>query len=253
MRTFAVAFLINTIPLLVFGQDLPDAYPPPIDRGTYYLEFVQADSVEYPDPPSLPDSISPADYSFLKPPSEDRKIGGVWKIALMDGNPDLAGDDTVYVDPKAHSSTRYVSFSLANYYPEHELILFESWRNEYSRYVVVARETGEVAVAFGPPIFSPNGEWFMTMGDESVSGWSPKGLQLFAVGEGWFNEVIHFRTGRIKFPTGRRARSEDIGGPMRCHWIDEDTFQLEMMQRRLGPGRSDSYTHYRVNILKEED
>jgi hypothetical protein len=218
------------------------------------LEFTKTDSIEYPDPPSLPDSTSPADYPFLEPPSEDRKVGGVWKIALIDGNSDLAGDDTVYVDPKAHSSTPYVSFSMADYYPEHELILFKSRRNEYSRYMVVARETGEVAVAFSPPIFSPNGEWFVTMGDEDISGWSPKGLQLFAVGEGWFNEVIHFRTGPIKFPTGRRARSgNDMGGPVRCHWIDGDTFQLAMMQRRVGPGRSDSYSHYRVNIQKAED
>lgn len=253
MRIFAVAFFINAIPILVLGQDLPDAYPPSIDRGTYYLQFARADLIEYPDPPALPDSVSPTDYSFLEPPSEDSEVGGVWKIALIDGNPDIAGDDTVYVDPKAHSSTPYVSFSLVDYYPEHELILFESRRNEYSRYVVVARETGEVAVAFGPPIFSPNGEWFITMGGDTVSGWSPKGLQLFAVGEGWFNEVIHFRTGRIKFRTGRKARSRDMGGPVRCQWIDEDTFQLEMLQKRLGPRRSDSYKHYRVNIQKEED
>lgn len=253
MRKFALAFLINAIPILVLGQDLPDAYPPPIDRGTYYLQVAQTDSLEYPDPPSLPDSVSPTDYSFLKPPSEDKKVGGVWKIALTDNNPDLAGTDTVYVDPKAHSSTPYASFSLADYYPEHELVLFESRENKYRRYVVVARGTGEVAVAFGPPIFSPNGKWFITMGGDTVSGWSPKGLQLFAVREGWFNEVIHFRTGSIKFRTGRRARSREMGGPVRSLWVDEDTFQLEMLQKRLEPGRSDSYTHYRVNIQKGED
>ena len=253
MRILVVALLITAIPVLALGQDLPDSYPPPIDRGTYYLEFTESDSTDYPNPPSLPDSISPADYSFLEPPSEDREIGGVWKIALIDGNPDLAGDDTVYVDPKAHSSTPYVTFSLADYYPEHELILFKSRRNEYSRYIIAARGSGEVAVAFGPPIFSPNGEWFVAMGGDTVSGCSPKGLQLFAVGEGWFNEVIHFRTGSIKYRTGRKARSKDMGGPVRCRWIDENTFQLEMIRKLLGPGRSDSYEHYRVNVQEEED
>lgn len=247
----AVAFLITAIPVLASGQDLPDSYPPPIDRGTYYLEFAETDSIEYPDPPSLPDSTSPADYTFLKPPSDNKKTGGVWKIALTDGNPDLIGDDTVYVDPKAHSSTQFVSFSLAEYYPEHELILFESLRNEYTRYVIVARGNGEVAVVFGPPVFSPNGEWFITMGKDTPSGWSPVGLQLFAVGKGYFRRIIHFRTGKTKYKYGRKARSKGMGGPARCQWIDEDTFQLEMVDSRLV--RSDSYSHYRVHIRKGED
>jgi len=251
MRILAVAFLIIASPGLALGQDLPDSYPPPIDRGTYYLEFIQTDSIDYPDAPSLPDSVSPADYPFLEPPSDNKKTGGVWKIALTDGNPDLIGDDTVYVDPKAHSSTQFVSFSLAKYYPEHELILFESTRNEYRRYVIVSRGNGEVAVAFGPPVFSPNGEWFITMGKDTPSGWSPVGLQLFAAGEGWFRRVIHFRTGMTKYRYGRKARSKNMGGPARCQWIDEDTFQLEMTHNELV--ESDSYNHYLVHIQKEED
>ena len=253
MRRTVFLFLIGLCPVVAFGQNLPDTYPPRIDRGTYYLEFTAVDSTEHPDSPRLPDSIDASDFPFLKSPGKDKEVGGVWRIVRSDDNPDLTGDDTVYVDPKAHSSTPYVSFSLAEYYPEHELILFESRQNEYSRYVIVARRSGEVAVAFGPPVFSPNGEWFVAMGSDSVSGWSPQGLQLFAVGEGWFNEVIRFRTGSIKFKTGRRARNREMGGPVRCQWIDEDTFRLEMIEKRLGPGRSDAYEHYRVDIRKSEE
>lgn len=245
MRQLAVLLLATTFPVLVFGQDLPETYPPLIDQGDYYLEFTPVDSTQYPDPPSPSDSTSSTDYSFLESLTENREV---WKIALT------ASDDTVYVDPKAHSSTRWhLSFSFLDYYPEHELILFKSRWDEYSRYVIVARRTGKVAVAFGPPVFSPSGEWFITMGSDTVSGWSPHGLQLFAVDKGRFSEVIHFRTGDVKFRKDRRSRQRNMGGPSRCRWIDDNTFQLEMLKKHLGPGQTDSYKHYRVNVVKADN
>ena len=235
-------------PIPSVGQALPNTYPSPIDRGNTHLEFTPADSTAYPDPPSLPDAISSSDYAFVEPPSEDVEAGGVWKVALIDDNPDLAGDDTVYVDPKAHSSTPHVSFALANYYPEHELLLFKSRQNEYSRYMLVARATGEVTVAFGSPVFSTNGEWFLTMGHYTPSGWSPQGLQLFSLDRGRFAEVIRFRTGDVRFANDRRARQTNLGGPSRARWMDEHTFQLEMLEKNLEPGQANTYEHYRVDI-----
>ena len=185
------------------------------------------------------------DLDFLQPPSKNEEIGGIWKVTLTNG-------DTAHVDPKTHASTPYISFSFLEYYPEHELLLFESRENEYQRYAIVSRGSGEVALAFGRPVFSPSEEWFITMGKDNVSGWLPKGLQLFLVGKEAFTEIIHFRTGRTTFRRGLKARKIDLGGPTRCRWIDNDTFRLEMIDKRLGPGVSDNYTHYRVDIRKTE-
>lgn len=237
---------------LAHGQDLPTTYPPKIDRGRYYLEFTEIDSTDLREPPSSTDSVSVADFPFLIPPNDERKIGGLWRVARADDNSDLEGDDTVYVDPKAHSSTPYVSFSFRDYYPEYELLLFKSRQNEYSRHIVVSRAEGEVAVLFGSPLFSPEGEWFITVSGYSISGWSPQGLQLFAVGEGWFTEVVRFRTREIKFRTGHRARNQNMGAPTRSKWVDENTFLLEMRRGMHSIESEPSYKHYHVDIRETE-
>lgn len=246
MRIVCGLLFTLLFPTWAVGQALPATYPPEIDRGSYYLEFTSADSTEYPEPPSLepssPEEPNPVDdLDFLHPPRDRDRVGGVWTVTLTNG-------DTAYVDPKAHASTPYVSFSFLNYYPEHELLLFRARQNEYQRYALVSRGSGEVALAFGPPVFSPSGTWFVTMGPDNVSGWRPKGLQLFRVSPEALTEIIHFRTGQTSFRRGREARMIELGGPTRCRWVDDDTFRLEMVDVRPQSGVSDVYSHYRVDV-----
>lgn len=251
MRAAAILALIALVPVLTHGQDLPETYPPPIDRGRYYLEFTPIDSTDLPEPPSPSGSISPADFSFLVQPSEGRE-NQIWKVELAEGTTGVGYDDTVYVDPKAHSSTPNVSFSFLEYYPEHELLLFESRQNEYSRHIFVSRGEGEVNVAFGAPIFSPDGKWLITVSGYSISVWSPQGIQLFATGEGWFTEVVRFRTSEIKFRTGRRTRNQNMGAPTRCKWVDKNTFLLEMRRGIHSIESEPSYKHYLVDIRETD-
>jgi hypothetical protein len=252
MRSAAMLVLGALLPVLAYGQDLPATYPPPIDRGRYYLAFTPIDSTDLPEPPSPPDAISAIDFSFLVPPSEQR-ANEIWRVELAGDLTGVGDGDTVYVDPKAHSSTPNVSFSFLDYYPGHELLLFRSRQHEYSRHIVVSRGEGEVAVAFGAPVFSPDGKWFITVSGYSISGWSPQGIQLFAVGEGWFTEVVRFRTSKIKFPTGRRARNQFMGAPTRCEWVDENTFLMEMRRGIDSIESAPSYKHYRVDIRETDE
>ena len=230
--------LAAVLPLAAFGQELPDTYPPEVDRGGYYLEFTSSDSVSYSNRTSPVDSSSAGELAFLHPPPEGRSP--VWRL-------DLTSKHTVHIDPRTHASTTNVSYQFEGYYPDHELLLFKSTQNEYARYVLVSRRTGGVKTAFGPPIFSPSGKWFLTLGEDSPSGWSPKGLQLFAVGKFGFREVVRFRTGTIS-KVGRPARKKERGGANRCRWIDENTFRLEMLDTRIKSGKAKYYRHYRVDI-----
>lgn len=234
--------LVLILPFSAVGQNLPETYPPEIDRGSYYLQFTPTDSARYSNPESLVDSSSVSNLDFLHPPPEGRSP--VWKL-------DLTSKHTVRIDPRTHASTTNVSYHFEGYYPQYEVLLFKSRQNEYTRYVLVSRRTGGVVTAFGPPIFSPSGKWFVTLGEDSPSGWSPKGLQLFAAGKFGFQEVVRFRTGKIS-RVGIAARKYTEGGPSRCQWIDDNTFRLEMLDTRIKRGKTNYYRHYRVDIRETE-
>lgn len=237
-----VMFFVCLFPALTVGQSLPETYPPEIDRGSYYLEFASADSTDYPDAPREEPSVSAADLEFLQAPGENEDIGGVWRVTLTNG-------DIAHIDPKTYVSTPYIDFTLVAYYADYELLLFETRETEYRRYAIFSRESGEVALAFGPPVFSPPGSWFVTMGEDTLSGWAPIGLQLFKVHEDSFTQIIHFRTNQTTHKIGLSARKVERGGPTRCRWVDEGTFRLEMV-KTSGPGEADRYSHYEVDIRK---
>jgi len=242
MRTAFVMFFVCLFPASAVGQSLPETYPPEIDRGSYYLEFASADSTDYPDAPREEPSVSASDLDFLQAPGENEDIGGVWMVTLTNG-------DTAHIDPKTYVSTPYIDFSLVAYYPDDELLLFETRETEYRRYAIFSRDSGEVALVFGPPVFSPSGSWFVAMGEDTLSGWGPIGLQLFKVHEAGFTQIIHFRTDQTTHRIGLSARKVELGGPTRCRWVDEDTFRLEMVRASVSD-EADRYSHYDVDIRK---
>jgi hypothetical protein len=254
-----VAALLSAIVLspVAVGQELPSSYPPPDERGTYYLSIHPADSAAYPSPypnPKVRDSIdaqhedhfaaaraierhmlTEQDIGFLEPIQRGdphwAEHSKRWKITLVSG-------EIIWTDLKP-LNVRFAHFMFEYFYAAHELILFRVLHGKQVGFALVSRESGQIVEAFGPPLFSPSGQWFATFHDDSMAGWSPNGLQVFKVDETEMGKVI-------EYDMGRRAP-----GPTALEWTGEESFRLEMHDEDVGrEGEIMKYRHFEVDIQK---
>jgi len=250
MRILSLLVLVVAFPGPATGQGLPSSYPPEADREAYYLRFSEVDSATYatvyPDQPTR-DSIraehsnyyrgaraveahalKQQDIDFLmRVDASDAR--GEWSIQLTSGR-------TIRIDP-ADVGAQAVDLTFENYDRAHELIVFQIHWLEGSDYVLVSRQDGEITRAFGPPVFSPSGRWFVAFNEDILAGYSPNGLQLFQMYREGIREVLTYDL------------DGSVGGPTRLRWIDDRTFSLEVLEPYRSRGRlSTEAVDYRVHI-----
>lgn len=254
MRTLLLCLIFVASPGLALGQDLPAAYPPVSEREGYYLTFEAADSTAYtsvyPDQ-AVRDSIDAAyrnrhraarsieryamaeqDIDFLRR-IDQAQNPDAWSVALTSG-------DTLRLDPREERPNA-ADFTFEHYHPEHGLIVFRSQWAEGNAYVLVSRSTGTITPTYGPPVFSPDATYFVAFNHDTISGYSPNGLQLFHRAAQAPEKVLEY------------DMDQALGGPTAVTWVDDHTFRVELLDERIiEGGMIEDYRHYRVRIREEE-
>lgn len=236
------------------GQDLPSAYPPEGDRSPYYLTFSPAESTDY--TTAFPDraardsiqsqypnryrgskaveayALKHQDIDFLRrvttPEGPDQ-----WVVDLLDG-------ESFRLHPtEVHS--RIVDLTFQYYYEDHALILFRSHWREGGGSILVSRRDGQTTRTFGPPLFSPSGKWIITFNEDTISGYSPNGVQLFSARESDVTEILSYRI------------EPRIGGPTAAKWISDRRFRLKMVSHNVqDEGPPTEYSHFSARIREEK-
>ncbi len=260
MRIVAALLLVVCAPGPIFGQELPETYPPSGERGAYYLSVRPADSVEYPEVypnDEIRDSID-AQYKdhyevaraieqhalenqevdFLREAENGETVweekNRVWNLIRTNG-------DTTRLDPKSVTS-RSAHFFFEYYYPEQELVLFRLLYGKQVDFALISRKSGRIFDVFGPPVFSPSVKWFATFHNDGLAGWSPNGVQLFTITGDGIEKGIQYDMGRSE------------PGPTGLRWIDDSTFQIEMREHYpVQGGTTTNYEHYRIKIHRTAD
>lgn len=244
MKGYSLFVALLTIQVLIFppriqAQQLPDTYP------SHYFSFHPADSISYPDiypDQEIRDSIAASykntykaakaiekyalekqDITFLKRLKSKNRT---WQLILSSGK-------QIEISPPPGSSA--VDYTFEYYYPSLQLIVFRAQWYEGNNYVLVSRKDGSKTTAYGPPILSPDKNFFLTYNGQEVSDYSNNGLQLFKVKEEEIKKLIEYNMELV---------------PSRCKWMDEDTFHLQVYDFQIRPGKGikRNYQHSEVDI-----
>jgi len=213
------------------GQELT-TYPP------YYFSYSRIDSVEI--PPVYPDQamrdsveslysehwtrIFQVESFNLKRQGIDfmKREDSLWHIRLTNGeNMDLV--------PEKRYGIRHYIFE--QYYAQEELIAFKIVQYEGGGYRILDRNTGKSIWTEGPPIFSPDRKFFL-----SISG-----------DFGYLDMVIRLFQMTNQGPVEILAHDQSAE-PLQAKWRDNTSFYLGL---REWPKKS--FTYYLFEIRKTGD
>ena len=162
---------------------------------------------------------------FLKRQEENSKI---WEIKLTNGS------------TFEFRYPRYIAdCNFEHYFPKYEIIVFRAQYGEGNGYQILDRRTGKNVGTFGPPQFSPSGQYFICMNDDVEANYSSNGIQLF---EFVNNEPELQLQYRMDY------------GPSRANWIDNGSLHLEVYSSNMIEYRGfvRSYRHYKMNFYETE-
>jgi len=238
MKTlFALFFLC--LPFVGFSQKLPPTYP------SHYFSFTETDSISY--PTIYPDQTA-RDSIADSYRNAHRRAKAIEKYALnkqeidflnrIDGDQDqwsltLTNDKKIKVGPRPGSHV--VDYNFEYYHPSTSILVFRVQWTEGNNYVLVSRKTGSKIETYGPPIFSPSEQYFISYNGVEFTSYNKNGIQLFKLTKDGIEKLIDYST--------------DLA-PSRIKWKSDSTFALEMYNARpvQYEGMVRTYQHYQTAI-----
>lgn len=242
MRLLFLCFL-TTIFNVGKAQVLPSTYP------SCYFEFKQTDSIPYKPLYSdwlVRDSLMQnygegnrhmealAVESYLLWQEKNsflaRQIynNGQWNIQLLNGK---------NFELKIPKYSDVADYAFEYYYKDLNLIIFREQWSEGNAYLIVNRNSGEAIRTIGPPIFSPDGNFFLAINDDIEAGYSPNGIQLYKIEGNKITLLLEYIM--------------DLA-PSRANWVSDSTFQLEVYSVNWEKNVSREYLHYLVSIRESK-
>ena len=231
--------------LVAFSQQLPNSYPSYVfkfsvtDSTAYqplYRDFKIRDSLEtnFGGNNRHREALAVEKYqleaqniNFLSRQSKNERH---WNLSLTNGE---------YFELKIPKYSDIAEYAFEHYYKSQELLVFREQWGEGNAYLLLNRRTGQRTRTWGPPVFSPNGKYFVSFNDDLEAQYSPNGLQLFEIIDGQPELQLEYEM--------------DVG-PTRATWLNDTTFRLEVYKSDFvqHKGFVKLFEHYIVKIVNSD-
>lgn len=136
-------------------------------------------------------------------------------------------------------ASHVMDYNFEYYYPSAEIVVFRAQMYEGNNYVLVSRKTGNKTETYGPPVFSPSNQFFITSNGVEFTSYNKNGIQLFKLDEDGIKKLIEYDTEL---------------SPSRIKWMADHTFLLEMYDVRIikNRGMVRFYKHYKGEIKQTD-
>jgi len=245
MKSFLLLIgLTVTNVFTVVSQDLPTSYP------SHIFKFSLTDSSEFRpiyDDHLIRDSLK----RHFGRGNRHRESAAVEEYQLKaqkvdflsrHNNPDLlwnivltSGDNTELYIPR---NSEIADYTFEHFHESSDLIVFREQWGEGNGYMIVDRKSGSKVRTWGPPVFSPDRDYFISFQADIDAHYSNNGIQLFKIVNG--------------IPELQLEYAMDWG-PTKVEWLNNKTFKLEIYNLEyLERGVVEIFKYYEVVVKKSD-